>query len=129
MECLEYNLKIIIFLYQQFLRSSKADGTTIDKNEFQKLYYHRIGTQQSDDILVAEFPDEPNWMGHGIVTHCGNYLVMVISKSCDPTNQLWYCDLKKINHEINGLLPFVKLIDNFDAKYEVKTCFLLLLTN
>ena len=58
-------------------------------------------------------------MGHGVVSNCGDYLVLIISKSCDPVNQLWYCDLKKLNFEINGLLPFNKLIDNFDAKYEV----------
>ena len=53
------------------------------------------------------------------MSNCGNYLIMVISRSCEPTNQLWYCDLKKLNHEIRENLPFVKLVDNFDAKYEV----------
>lgn len=44
--------------------SSKADGTAIEKNEYQQLYYHRIGTKQSEDILCARFPGEPNWMGY-----------------------------------------------------------------
>ena len=48
--------------YNQYL-TTKSDGTAVEKNEFQKLYYHKIGTNQSEDILVAEFPDEPNWMG------------------------------------------------------------------
>ena len=27
-----------------------------------QLFYHRLGTKQSDDILFAEFPDNPKWM-------------------------------------------------------------------
>ena len=46
---------------------------------------------------------------------------MSISKSCDPTNQLWFYDLKKANFEITPDLKFVKLVDNFDAKYDVNT--------
>jgi prolyl oligopeptidase len=49
--------------FKQFPGSIKADGTVVEKNECQKLYYHRIGTHQSEDVMCAEFPDEPNWMG------------------------------------------------------------------
>ena len=49
--------------YNQYPTSAKSDGTAIAKNEYQKMYYHRVGTPQSEDILCAQFPDEPNWMG------------------------------------------------------------------
>jgi prolyl oligopeptidase len=51
------------FFYNSYPQSTKADGKATEKNEFQQLFYHKIGTSQSEDILVARFPDEPNWMG------------------------------------------------------------------
>ena len=49
--------------YNQYPKSLKSDGTAIEKNEYQQLFYHRIGTKQTDDTMVAQFENEPNWMG------------------------------------------------------------------
>ncbi|CAF0839961.1 unnamed protein product, partial [Brachionus calyciflorus] len=99
----------------------KSDGTAIEKNEYQQLFYHKLGTKQSEDIVCAKFPDEPNWMGHAEVSDCGNYVIMSISKSCDPVNQLWVYDLASANHQVTKDLNFLKLVANFDAKYEYIT--------
>jgi prolyl oligopeptidase len=40
----------------------KSDGTETTSNLNQKMYYHRMGTDQSQDVLVAEVPDHPRWM-------------------------------------------------------------------
>lgn len=37
-------------------------GTETSTNLHQKLYFHVLGTPQSDDVLCAEFPDNPKWM-------------------------------------------------------------------
>ena len=107
--------------YNQYPKSSKSDGTAVEKNEFQQLFYHKLGTKQSEDILCASFPDEPDWMGHGEISDCGNYLILTISKSCDPVNQLWYYDLRKKNFSIESHIDFVKLVPNFNAKYSYVT--------
>ncbi|XP_033932416.1 prolyl endopeptidase [Pseudochaenichthys georgianus] len=102
-------------------QKGKSDGTETSANLHQKLYFHILGTPQSDDVLCAEFPDQPKWMAGAEVSDDGGYLLLSIREGCDPVNRLWYCDLKTTPEGITGLLPWVKLIDNFDAEYEYVT--------
>uniref|UniRef100_A0A8C7XY88 Prolyl endopeptidase n=1 Tax=Oryzias sinensis TaxID=183150 RepID=A0A8C7XY88_9TELE len=102
-------------------QEGKSDGTETSTNIHQKLYYHLLGTPQSEDILCAEFPDHPKWMSGAEVSDDGRYVLLSIREGCDPVNRLWYCDLHKSPQGITGLLPWVKLIDNFDAEYEYVT--------
>ncbi|XP_031600623.2 prolyl endopeptidase [Oreochromis aureus] len=102
-------------------QEGKSDGTETSTNLHQKLYYHVLGTPQSEDVLCAEFPDHPKWMSGAEVSEDGRYVLLSIREGCDPVNRLWYCDLKTTPQGITGLLPWVKLIDNFDAEYEYVT--------
>ncbi|XP_067112244.1 prolyl endopeptidase-like [Osmerus mordax] len=99
----------------------KADGTETTSNINQKLYYHVIGTNQSEDILVAEFLDHPKWHSSVTVSDDGRYVVLSITEGCEPVNQLWYCDLQKLTNGITGLLPWVKLVSTFEAQYSYIT--------
>ncbi|KAK0142159.1 Prolyl endopeptidase [Merluccius polli] len=102
-------------------QEGKSDGTETSTNLHQKLYYHVLGTPQSQDCLCAEFPEQPKWMSGAEVSDDGRYILLSIREGCDPVNRLWYCDLNSIPQGITGLLPWVKLIDNFDAEYEYVT--------
>jgi len=82
-------------------------------NYFQKLYYHVLGTPQSEDQLVYERPDEKEWKFGNAVTDDGKYLVIEISKSTDDRNRLLYKQLDKPH------APIVELIANFEAGYEL----------
>ncbi|EDO30493.1 predicted protein, partial [Nematostella vectensis] len=100
--------------------NSKADGTETDMNLDQKLYYHMLGTNQGEDVLCCEFPEHPKWHIGGEVSVCGRYLIITPREGCDPVNRLYYCDLQKLPHGITEKLPYVKVVDNFDAEYECK---------
>ncbi|KAM9420738.1 LOW QUALITY PROTEIN: prolyl endopeptidase-like [Salvelinus alpinus] len=102
-------------------QEGKSDGTETSTNLHQKLYFHVLGTPQSQDCLCAEFPDHPKWMSGVEVSDDGRYVLLSIREGCDPVNRLWYCDLQTTPQGITGLLPWVKLIDNFDAEYEYVT--------
>ena len=77
----------------------------------QKVFYHRVGTAQSEDVLVYKRPDEPTW-GFGLkVSEDGRYLVISIWKGTDDKYRVLYKDLT----EPYGM-P-IDLIENFDNEY------------
>lgn len=77
----------------------------------QKVYYHRAGTPQSEDVLVYERPDQPEW-GFGVdVSEDGRYLVLTAWKGTADKYRVFYKDLQE---------PFglpVTLIDEFENEY------------
>ncbi len=81
-------------------------------NYFQKLYYHKLGTPQSEDKLIFDAPDHKEWYFSNTVSDDGKYLIIEIAKSTDDVNRVYYKRLDKAD------APLVKLIDNFDAGYE-----------
>lgn len=77
----------------------------------QKVYYHRLGTPQHDDVLVYARPDQPEWGFIPEVTEDGRYLILTIYKGTDDKYRVYYKDLA----EPYGL-P-VPLIDHFENEY------------
>jgi prolyl oligopeptidase len=76
----------------------------------QKLYYHRLGTPQSEDVLVYHRPEQPKWSVNGGVSDDGRYLIIYIGDgTTSRKNRIVYKDLS----EPYGL-P-VDLIDNHDS--------------
>jgi prolyl oligopeptidase len=65
------------FFYSRFPEPSK-DAKFQSLNENQSLYYHRLGTPQSDDVLVYSRPENPKWTVGGGVTEDGRYLLISI---------------------------------------------------
>ena len=82
-------------------------------NYFQKLYYHRVGTSQSEDILIYDRPDQKEWGFSGDVTEDGRYLVITVWKGSDRKNLIFYKDLSQANSSV------VELITQWDADYTV----------
>uniref|UniRef100_A0A0B7BF62 Prolyl endopeptidase n=1 Tax=Arion vulgaris TaxID=1028688 RepID=A0A0B7BF62_9EUPU len=110
------------FFYNRYPeQEGKADGTETTSNINQKLFYHKLGDAQSEDVLVAEIPQHPRWMIGAEVSNCGRYLLLTPREGCDPVNRLYYVDLEPLLGNIKGILPFVTVVDNFDAEYEYVT--------
>ncbi|TWT45190.1 Prolyl endopeptidase [Phycisphaerae bacterium RAS1] len=90
-----------------------ADGKLESTNYFQKLFFHKLGTPQSEDKLIYERPDEKEWGFSGNVSDDGRYLTVYIWQGTEPKNRLYYLDLG------NPKAPIAKLLDQFDAQYNV----------
>lgn len=97
------------FFYSRY--EEPKDHALKGVNYFQKLYYHRIGTPQSEDVLIYERPDQKEWFFGGSVTEDGRYLIIGVFQGTDVKNRLYYKDLKAADS------PVVKLLDEFDASY------------
>jgi prolyl oligopeptidase len=97
------------FFYNRY-DEPKADALK-GVNYFQKVYYHKLGTAQAEDVLVYERPDQKDWLFGGSVTEDGNYLIITIYQGTDVKNRVYYKDLKAKD------APVVKLLDDFDAAY------------
>jgi prolyl oligopeptidase len=99
------------FYYSRY-DEPKHDTAMRDANYFQKLYYHRLGTTQSEDQLIYERPDNKELGFNGAVTDDGHYLIITVWQGTSPKNRLYYKDLTQPDSQV------VKLLDDFDAQYE-----------
>ncbi len=80
------------------------------KNEFQKLYYHKMGTPQRDDKLVLEDKQNPRRGFGADVTDDEKFLIVTVWDGSSTKNMIWFQDL-------TGSGSIVKLIDKPDAEY------------
>ncbi len=76
-----------------------------------KLFYHRVGTSQSDDVLAYRRPDHPNWNFVATVTEDGRYLIITVGRGTDKHYRILVRDLDE---------PYavpIDLVDNFEHEY------------
>ena len=98
------------FFYGRY--DEPAPGAAFQKTNLnQKVYYHRIGTPQSQDVLVYKRPDEPTWGFALRVTEDGRYLIITVWKGTNDKYRVLYKDL----HEPYAM-P-VDLIEHFNDEY------------
>ncbi|MFH1682027.1 MAG: prolyl oligopeptidase family serine peptidase [Candidatus Eisenbacteria bacterium] len=98
------------FFYARF--DAPREGQAYeDQNKNQKVYYHRVGTPQSEDELVYARPDNPELGFEPSVTDDGRYLVVIVSKGSGPKVAVHYADLSRKPWTIE------RLLDEFDAEY------------
>ena len=98
------------FYYSRYPQPKEGAALT-EANKNQKVYFHRLGTAQSEDRLVYERPDQPDWGLHAHVTDDGAYLVYTVTHGTDPRKRVFYQSLAEKD------TPVVELLNDFDAAY------------
>lgn len=63
-------------------------------NYFQKVYYHRLGTPQADDVLVMDNPREKQWGFGTSVSDDGRLLIVSVSNGTGRRNGLMLLPLE-----------------------------------
>jgi len=77
-----------------------------------KLFFHRLGTPQSQDKLIYERPDQKEWLFNAEVTDDGRYLIISVQRGTDPKNRIFYKNLADPSSKV------VELLDKADAEYD-----------
>lgn len=98
------------FFYSRYDQPA-LDQTLAEANYFQKLFYHRLGTPQTDDRLVCDRPNQPEWGFNSSVSPDGRYLIISVWRGSESKNLIFYQDLSLAD------APVVELIADFTASF------------
>jgi prolyl oligopeptidase len=82
----------------------------------QALYYHRVGTPQSEDRLIYERRDLPTWFISGEVSDDGRYLFIQMAEGSENKNRLYVKDLGEPRKpDLDA--PVTPVVETDDAEY------------
>ncbi len=98
------------FFYSRYKKPGQGKALT-QANKNHKVYYHELGTPQSDDRLVFNKPDHPKRNYSPNVSDDQKYLYIYETRSTHGNNVY----IKNLEHD--G--PFVKLTTGFKYEYEI----------
>lgn len=98
------------FYYSRYPETSE-DEKFQALNMNQAVYFHRLGTDQSEDELVYARPDNPEWGFAANVTDDGRHLIITIWKGTDDRYQIVHQDLTSPDSTPQ------MLIEGFDNDY------------
>jgi len=93
------------FYYSSY---DKPKGSELsDKTDQHKLYFHKLGTAQKEDVVVFGLNQKRRYVG-GYVTEDNRFLVITAANSTYG-NELYIQDLTKPN------APIITIVDNFNS--------------
>ncbi|MCP5103896.1 MAG: S9 family peptidase [bacterium] len=94
------------------------------KNEFQKLYYHELGTPQSEDQLIYQDKDNPKRGFAGFVNDSKKYLIVHVWEGSASHNFLYYKNLESdspVSPIIDSVMGRFNFVAEIDDKFLVTT--------
>jgi prolyl oligopeptidase len=95
------------------------------QNQYHKVFYHKLGTNQSKDVLIYEDKEHPlRYHGAGL-TEDGRFLLLNVSEGTSG-GEIWYWDKKdprqkKFELLIPGFSTEPNVVDNHGSKLIVQT--------
>jgi len=99
------------FYYSRYNKPAKGTELSV-KNEYQKVFYHKLGDTQEKDQLVYEDKQHPLMYISAAVTEDERFLLINKSEGTDGV-EVWYKDLS------NGMKDFRLVFPGFDFNYGI----------
>ena len=87
-------------------------GEYENANYNQKVFFHKLNTPQTQDVLAYARPDNREWGFQSGITDDGRYHALHIWQGTDVRNRFFYRDLQADD-------KFVELISDLEASYEL----------
>ncbi|MGN6313919.1 MAG: prolyl oligopeptidase family serine peptidase [Rhodanobacteraceae bacterium] len=103
------------FFYSRYPEPPKGEAIQ-NRVENQALYYHKLGTPQSEDTKIYARSDLPEWIIGGQVSEDGRYLFISLVNGTSTNNELLYADLGDPAHPDIGA-KIQPLFTANDAEY------------
>lgn len=110
------------FFYSRYPEPAEGDALK-GVNEYSKLYYHKVGTAQSEDKLVYEDSEHPQWGFGAEVTEDDKYLTITVTESTTG-NAVYFKDIQNCGKVTKMIESFDKdfwVVDHIDGKFLVMT--------
>lgn len=84
----------------------------------QMICYHKLGTEQIDDLIIYQDPEHADRTASVSVTEEGNYLLLQIGQGTDPQNQLYFRKVDEpVDPKAKGLAAWKPLVADFDNTF------------
>ncbi len=79
---------------------------------YQKLYFHKMGTPQSEDYVVYERPDNKEYFNGAQVSEDGNWLIITVGKGTERMNMVYFKNLTM------GKAPIMPIVENLNNSWD-----------
>jgi prolyl oligopeptidase len=115
------------FFYSRYPEPEKG-RELYTKNEFQKIYYHKLGTPQSEDELIYEDKEHPQRFQNVSVTEDQRYALLYVSErgKGKDGNALYFRDLSKDEKTFTPIVSDITndsygMLDDVNGKFLIET--------
>ncbi|CAJ1037432.1 Prolyl oligopeptidase, N-terminal beta-propeller domain/Prolyl oligopeptidase family, putative [Leishmania lindenbergi] len=107
------------FFYQRYpeLSEDVDKGAETDLAQNQYVCFHKVGTAQSEDVVILQVPEHPQWILASKVTDDQEYLVISAMDGCEPHNLIWIAKLPASYGDLQRPLAFNKVVNTFVGEY------------
>ncbi|NML06400.1 prolyl oligopeptidase family serine peptidase [Sphingomonas sp. G-3-2-10] len=95
------------FFYSRY-PEPPADAKYTALSDNHRVYFHKLGTPQSEDRLVYATPDKPKLGHYAGITDDGRYLVISTSEGTDNKNMVHIIDLSDPAWKPKAIIPELK---------------------
>ncbi|KAF8622425.1 hypothetical protein AX15_007009 [Amanita polypyramis BW_CC] len=105
------------FIYQRFPPRELHVATHGDRDAM--MCYHRVGTPQTEDIILYQDKENPEWIYGAEISEDAKYVYLYQYKDTSKLNLMWIAELDKDG--IKPDMPWRKVINEYAADYNVIT--------